>query len=430
VSLKNRIKEKRAKIGIIGLGYVGLPLAVEFARAGFSVVGIDSDKKKVKKINKGESYISDVRESALKPLVKKGRLKATGDYRVLEEIEVVNICVPTPVTKSKEPDISYITSAARGIAKFLRPERLVILRSTTYPGTTEEVVLPILGSSGLKVGRDFYLSFSPERVDPGNKKWTIKNTPLIVGGVTPQCTQLSKELFAKIAEKVITVSSPRVGEMEKLLENIFRGVNIALVNELAQLSDRMGINIWEVVEAASTKPFGFMSFKPGPGVGGHCIPCDPFYLSWKAREYDFYTNFITLAAETNENMPYYVLSKIISALSEKSKGISGSRVLVLGVAFKKDINDSRYSPSLKVIELLEEKGAKVFYNDPYIPVLKRKNKVLKSSPLTKNLLKNMDCAVILTDHTSYNYSWIVRSSKLVVDTRNATRNVKGKVVKI
>lgn len=430
MKLEDKIVKKTARVGIIGLGYVGLPLAVEFTKAGFLVTGIDVDEERIAKVKKGSSYVGDVSDEDLRLVISQGSLTVTAQYDAIRELDAILICVPTPFTKSKKPDISYIISATREIAGYLRVGQLVILKSTTYPGTTQEEMLPILENSGLKVGKDFFLAFSPERVDPGNRKYTIKSTPVLVGGVTKRCTQLAKMLQEQVIEKVHPVSSPNVAEMAKLLENIFRSVNIALVNELAQLCDRMGIDVWEVAEAAATKPFGFMPFRPGPGVGGHCIPVDPYYLSWKAREYDFHTNFIELAAETNENMPYYVVSKVTSAINDMDRSISDARILALGVAYKPDIGDFRLSSSLKIIELLQDKGADILYNDPYIPTIDSKDKVLKSSELTKSLLKEMDCAVILTDHTCYDYDWIARNSKLIVDTRNATKDANAKDTRI
>jgi len=430
VKLEDKIVKKTARVGVIGLGYVGLPLAVEFAKAGFLVTGIDVDEERVAKVREGSSYVGDVSDEDLRLVISQGSLTVTAQYDATRELDAILVCVPTPFTKSKKPDISYIISATREIAGHLRPGQLVILKSTTYPGTTQEEMLPILESSGLKVGEDFFLAFSPERVDPGNQKYTIKSTPVLVGGVTERCTQLAKMLQEQIIERVHPVSSPRVAEMAKLLENIFRSVNIALVNELAQLCDRMGIDVWEVVEAAATKPFGFMPFRPGPGVGGHCIPVDPYYLSWKAREYDFHTNFIELAAETNENMPYYVVSKITSAINDMGKSISDAKILALGVAYKPDIYDFRLSSSLKIIELLQDRGADILYNDPYIPTINNKDKALESSELTKSLLKEMDCVVILTDHAYYDYEWIAQNSRLIVDTRNATKGISSKGVSI
>jgi UDP-N-acetyl-D-glucosamine dehydrogenase len=432
MDLKKKIETHQAKVAVIGLGYVGLPLAVEFARAGFEVIGIDLDPQKVANINKGNNYIIDVNDGYLKEIVSQGKLKATDDYSLLKKCDAVHICVPTPFTITKDPDISYIINSAESIAKYLHKEMLVILKSTTYPETTTKVVLPILEKTGLKVGKDFYLSFSPERIDPGNKKFTTATTPTVVGGCTKICGLLTKLMYDQIIEKVVMVSSPSAAEMSKLLENIFRSVNIALVNELACLCERMDdVDIWEVVEAASSKPYGFMPFYPGPGLGGHCIPIDPYYLAWKAKEYDFHTDFIELAAETNENMPYHVVNKVIAALSDNGMAASKSKVLVLGVAFKRDIDDVRSSPAIKVIELLAPKVKSLSYNDPFVPELKTGWKKLKSVKLDEKLIQSFDCVLITTDHTNYDYNFIVKNAKLIVDTRNATRKSKNtKIVKI
>ncbi len=432
MDLKQKIETRRARIAVIGLGYVGLPLAVEFARAGFEVVGIDLDPKKVASINRGKNYISDVNDKYLKDMIAKGKLKATTDYSVLKKCDAVHICVPTPFTAAKDPDISYIINSTGGIAKYLHRGMLVILKSTTYPETTTKVVKPILEKTGLKAGKDFYLAFSPERIDPGNKKFTTATTPTVVGGYTPTCGRLAKLMYSQIIDKIVMVSSPSTAEMTKLLENIFRSVNIALVNELSCLCERMDrVDMWEVVDAAATKPYGFMPFYPGPGLGGHCIPIDPYYLAWKAKEYDFHTDFIELAAETNENMPYHVVNKVIAALSDKGMAASKSKVLVLGVAFKRDIDDTRSSPAIKVIELLAPKVKSLVYNDPFVPELKTDYKTLKSVKLSQQLLKSVDCVLITTDHSGYDYRMIVKNAKLVVDTRNATKGIKnGKIVKI
>jgi UDP-N-acetyl-D-glucosamine dehydrogenase len=432
-NLEQKIKSKKAVIGVVGLGYVGLPLAVEFALKGFKTIGIDLSKWKVEKLNKGENYIQDVNDKDLEKVVKKGFLVAYDNYSKVNEMDVIYICVPTPFTENKDPDISYIVSAAEEIAKGLRKDQLVILKSTTFPNTTEGYVQPILEKTGLKVGKDFYLAFSPERIDPGNKIWTTKNTPVVVGGVTKKCTELAALANSQIHDKVVKVSNPKVAEMEKLLENIFRSVNIALVNELALLCDRMGgINVWEVIEAASTKPFGFMPFYPGPGIGGHCILIDPYYLEWQARAYDFVTHFIRLAAETNENMPFYVKHMILREISQTDKSIHKSKILFLGAAFKKDVDDTRHSPAIKVMELLlkDFDGLNLKYNDPYVPEIEVNGLKLKSVELTKKLLKESDLVVITTNHSVYDYDFIVQNSKKVIDTRNATKNVKKNREKI
>jgi UDP-N-acetyl-D-glucosamine dehydrogenase len=430
MSLKDKIEAREAQICIIGLGYVGLPFAVEFARLGFRVMGLDVDEKRVAAIKRGESYISDVAGDRIAFLVTAGDLKATTDYETLREADVIFICVPTPFDEMKAPDLSFIVRASEGIGSYLRPEQLIVLQSTTYPGTTEEVVLPILERSGLKAGVDFYLAFSPERINPGDKVFTVENTPKVVGGLTPRCSELARALLAQLTPEVHVVSSPRVAEMTKLLENIYRSVNIALVNELALLSERMGIDIWEVIEAASTKPFGFMPFYPGPGVGGHCIPVDPYYLSWKAREYDFYTKFIELAAEVNQAMPYHVVSKISEGLNRQGKPLRGARVLILGVAFKRDVDDARNSPAQRIIELLLAQEVQVTYNDPYIPQFKigydvfyHDELTLRSVDLSEKLLTEHDCTVIVAGHTNYDYAWVAKHAPLIIDTVNATRGV-------
>jgi UDP-N-acetyl-D-glucosamine dehydrogenase len=426
MSLPDKIKSRKARIGVVGLGYVGLPLAVEFASKGFATVGIDLDASKIRSIRAGKNYIDDVENKIFSRVIKKGLFTAAESYDAVASLDVIFICVPTPFTENKEPDISFILASATEISKRLRKGQLIILKSTTFPNTTEGYVLPILEKSGLKLGTDFFLAFSPERIDPGNKHWNTSNTPIVVGGVTPQCTAYACMVTKQIVDKVFPVSSPKVAEMEKLLENIFRSVNIALVNELAQLCDRMGgINMWEVVEAAATKPFGYMPFYPGPGIGGHCILIDPYYLSWLARSYDFQTNFITLAAETNENMPFYVKNIVLREISMMSVSFHKASILVLGVAFKKNVDDIRHSPALKVMELLQGEGAKnLSYHDPYVPTVSVHSKKYKSVKLTKALLQSADCVLITTDHSSFDYEFIVKHSKRVIDTRNAAKLVK------
>lgn len=428
MGLKEQLQGKTAKIGVIGLGYVGLPLAVEFADKGFWVLGIDTDPRKIDSLNKGENYIDDVADAKLEQVVKAGKLAATTTYERISELDVIYICVPTPFTKNKEPDITFVEDASKGVASGLRKEQLVILKSTTFPGTTEDIVQPILEKTGLKVGKDFYLAFSPERIDPGNKVFTTATTPVVVGGVTPLCTEMACLVNQQIINKVVAVSSPKVAEMEKLLENIFRSVNIALVNELARLCDRMGdIDMWEVVEAAATKPYGFMPFYPGPGIGGHCILIDPYYLSWKAREYDFHTQFIELAAETNENMPFYVLGLVRRALSNVGVPFAKAKVLILGVAFKKNVDDTRESPALKVMEFLIQRGvSNISYNDPHVPTVKVDGLALESVELTPETLASADVVVITTDHSLYDPEFIVHHARAVVDTRNLTKKVKNK----
>ena len=419
-NLESRIRDKSADIGVVGLGYVGLPLALAFAEAGFNVTGIDSDKGRVNKIIRGTSYLLDIESARLKKSVASGRLKATTSQSALRRVDTIIICVPTPLTKTKEPDLTYIVGATNDIARFLRLGHLVILESTTYPGTTREIVLPILESTGLKVGVDYFLTFSPERIDPGSRKFTIRNTPKIVGGMEPTSTKLAALLYKHVSDRVLEVSTPEVAEMDKVFENVFRSVNIALVNELAKLCEKMNINVWEVIKSASTKPFGYMPFYPGPGVGGHCIPLDPYYLASKAREYFFHTRFIELAAEINETMPEYIVERIVGALNTRSKSVKGAKILILGVAYKKDIEDLRESPALRVIELLVEKKATLHYHDPYILDIKEGNRRLRSIKLEKKVLSYYDCVVIVTDHSCYDLKSIVKDSKLIFDTRGCT----------
>jgi len=422
--LAQKLADKTAVIGIIGLGYVGLPLAIAFAKSGYKVLGFDTQSKKANLANKGQSYIDDISSKELVAVSPK-RLQATTDMGRLNEPDAICICVPTPLSKSREPDLSHVIHASKDIAKCLQKGQLVILESTTYPGTTKEVVLPALEKSGLKAGRDFYLAYSPERVDPGNKKYGIKNTPKVVGGIEKASTELAVLLYSQVADTVIPVSSMAVAEMTKIFENTFRHVNIALVNEIAQLCEKMGISVWEVIDTASTKPFGYMPFYPGPGVGGHCIPLDPSYLASKAKEYDFSTRFIELAGEINTRMPHYVTSRIMEALDSRGKALKGAKVLVLGVAYKNDVADTRESPALKLAQLLYEKGAIVKYNDPYIPLITLGKGVLKSVELNEENLSRADCTVIATAHTSYNINKIVKASKLVFDCRGVTRGISG-----
>jgi len=423
--LIGKIQDKSAKIGVIGLGYVGLPLAVDKAIAGYEVTGFDIQQKRVDMVNQGVNYIGDVVDEELREVVRTGKLRATTDYDEIKNLDIVTICVPTPLDKNKQPDLTYIRNSAQEVAKRLHAGMLVVLESTTYPGTTEEEVKPILESTGLKCGTDFFLAFSPERVDPGNKLYNVKNTPKVVGGVTPVCTKVAATLYSNVLQSdVFEVSSPKVAELEKLYENTFRNVNIALANELALICDRMGISVWEVIDAASTKPYGFMAFYPGPGLGGHCIPIDPFYLSWKAKEYDYYTKMIETSAVINDAMPEFVVDRVYRILNRFKKPLNGSIILVLGVAYKKDIDDIRESPALKVISLLEKEGAHVIYNDPYIPSFTLAGKVYNSAPVTTELLAGVDLVVITTDHSSYDYDLIVEQAPYVFDTRNATRDVK------
>lgn len=435
MSLLEKIENKQAIVSVIGLGYVGLPLAVQYAMAGFKTIGIDVDSHKVSEVNSGKNYIGDVDDAHLESVVRSGALQASKSYDPIAKTDVVFICVPTPFTPTKDPDISYIMSATREIKQRLHKGQLVILKSTTFPSTTEDYVLPVLEQSGLKAGIDFHLAFSPERIDPGNKKYTIHNTPIVVGGLTPACTRVAIAITEHVIGQVIPVSSPRIAEMEKLLENIFRSVNIALVNEMAQLCERMGgIDIWEVVDAAATKPFGYMPFYPGPGIGGHCILIDPYYLSWLARKYDFQTNFITLAAETNENMPFVVKDKVIWEIAHLPTTIVEARILVLGAAFKRNVDDTRHSPAIKVFELLLQAGAgNLAYHDPYVPVLDICGERFASVRLTAEELKNSVCTVILTDHSQFDYPMIGEHARLVIDTRNAMKHVpmpRARVVKL
>ncbi len=433
--LKNKIEQKQARVAVIGLGYVGLPLALLYTEQKFSVTGFDIDARKISTLDKGGSYIFRIPATEIQEAKKRG-FSATAEYSRLTEMDAIIICVPTPLNEYHEPDLSYITDTAKSIAPHLRAGHLVILESTTYPGTTEEVLIPILEKGnprGLKAshgeasnGEEFYVAFSPEREDPGNQTVARRDIPKVVGGLDVKASDLAAALYGAIFNRVVRVSSPAAAEMTKLLENIYRCVNIALVNELKLLSLRMGINIWEVIEAAATKPFGFQPFYPGPGLGGHCIPVDPFYLSWKAKEWDFRTRFIELAGEINTNMPYHVLESVGKALNQQKKALNGSRILVLGLAYKKDIDDLRESPSLTIIELLQKDGVQVSYNDPYFPTVGKGRKYdlqMKCAPLEN--LGQYDCVLIITDHSDYDYAAIVRESQLVVDTRNATRNIKS-----
>lgn len=428
--LVKKIKTRQARVGIIGLGYVGLPLAVEFGEAGFSVIGLDISREKVKLINAGKSDIDDIPDRRVENLVKSDKLLATDDPKILKKVDTVSICVPTPLSKTKDPDVSYILAAVEWVRASLHKGMLVILDSTTYPGTTEDMILPLLEESGLKVGKDFYLAFSPERVDPGNTKFFISNTPRVVGGITPQCTRAARLFYEQIIGTVIPMSSTKAAETVKLLENTFRSVNIGLVNEVALMCDRLDLNVWEIIDAASTKPFGFMPFYPGPGLGGHCIPVDPHYLSWKLKSLNYYARFIELAGDVNSHMPEYVVERIRRLLNQHGRSVKNSNILILGVTYKRDIKDTRESPALDVIKLLEKEEAKLYYNDPYVGEIKWDRSVHRSSRLNPALVKKMDLTVILTDHTSYNYQWIVDNSRLIFDTRNATKKVssgRGKI---
>ena len=427
--LRDKIRNREARLGVIGLGYVGLPLAVEMAKAGLVVYGIDVDARKVRSINRGVSYVQDVPSELLADLVKARKLKATTDYRILRKCDVIDICVPTPLRKTKDPDISYIIAAVEHIQTHLHKGQLIILESTTYPGTTEEVILPRLEQTGLKVGRDFFLAFSPERVDPGNKQYTTSTIPKVVGGITKQCTRIACELYKTCIVKVVPVSSSTVAEMVKLLENTFRSVNIGLVNEMCLMCDRMNIDVWEVIEAAGTKPFGFLKHYPGPGLGGHCIPIDPFYLSWKAKMAGFEPRFIELAGQINSSMPDYVVSKINDALNEARKSVKASRVLVLGAAYKRDVSDTRESPALDIMRILLEKGARVSYADPHVPSVQIDGKRMRRIALNPRVLRTHDCVVIVTDHSAFDYDMIVKHSRRIVDTRNALKKYRSSKIR-
>jgi UDP-N-acetyl-D-glucosamine dehydrogenase len=424
-ALEERIASRKATVGIVGLGYVGLPLAVEFARAGFRVTGIDVDPAKVSNVKAGRSHVEDIPASTVRELVKKKLLFAQDHYRGCGKFDAIVIAVPTPLRKTKDPDISYIVASLEEIAKEIRAGQLVILESTTYPGTTEEILRPKLEARGLRAGKDFFLAFSPERVDPGNKTFTTRSTPKIVGGTTPACARIAATLYRQAIDRVHTVSSTQAAEMVKLLENTFRAVNIGLVNEIALMCEVLGLDVWEVIDGAATKPFGFMRFYPGPGIGGHCIPLDPHYLSWKLRTLNYYAKFIELASEINGNMPEVVVRRAAQALNERRKAIHGSKVFVLGAAYKKDIGDLRESPALDVMRLLHGQGAKVSFHDPYARELRLDGGLVKrTSPLSAARLSNADLVIIVTDHSVYDYEWVVRNSRLVLDTRNATRNVR------
>ena len=413
-----KASDRSAVFGIVGLGYVGLPLAIELVRAGYRVIGFDVQKRVVDLLNSGRSHIQDVGADAVAAAVQDGRFSATTDLARLNEPDVISICVPTPLSKTKDPDVSYVLAATDSVKKALRRGQLVILESTTYPGTTRELMLPALESTGLKVGVDFFLAFSPERVDPGNPKWHTRNTPKVIGGITPACLETTMALYQPAIETLVKVSSPEAAELVKILENTFRSVNIGLVNEMAIVCDKLGVDVWEVIEAAATKPFGFMKFTPGPGVGGHCIPLDPHYLAWKMRTLNYRTRFIELAGEINAAMPEYWVARVVDRLNDKGKAVRGSRVMILGVAYKKDIDDIRESPALDVIRLLKERGAEVSYHDPHVGRIKEDGVDLQSQPLDARTLRGADCVVIVTDHTGVDYAFVSREAPLVVDTRH------------
>ncbi|MEW6110028.1 MAG: nucleotide sugar dehydrogenase [Nitrospirota bacterium] len=431
--LLNKIGKKTASVGVIGLGYVGLPLVLEFNRAGFPVNGFDLDPKKISLLKQGRSYIKHIPSGKISEMNRTKRFLPTTDFSLLKKTDCVLICVPTPLNEYREPDISYVINTTETISRYLRKGHLIVLESTTYPGTTDEDMRPILEKTGFKAGRDFFLAYSPEREDPNNQNFSTSTIPKVVGGYTASCLKAAKALYESVIVKTVPVSSTKVAEASKLLENIYRAVNIALVNELKICFERMGMDVWEVINAAKTKPFGFQAFYPGPGLGGHCIPIDPFYLTWKAREFDFHTKFIELAGEVNIGMPYYVVRKVVDALNSTGRSIKGARILVLGLSYKKDIDDVRESPSLKLITLLQKKGAKVDYNDPHVPKTHRMREYdlrMSSVPLAANNLKKYDCVLISTDHSAYDYKFIVKNSRLIIDTRNATAGIRsGKIVK-
>jgi UDP-N-acetyl-D-glucosamine dehydrogenase len=428
--LRRKIESHQAHVGVVGLGYVGLPLVVEFAHAGFSVTGIDVQQSKVDAINRGESYIQDIPTAALAPFVKSGKVKATTDFSVVKDLDTINICVPTPLRKTKDPDMSYIVNACQEIAKSFHPGTLVILESTTYPGTTDELMLPMFEEAGLKVGKDFFMCFSPERVDPGNPKYQTKNIPKVVGGITPACTEIGALFYKQALDTVVPVGSTRVAEMVKLLENTFRMINIGLVNEIALMCDRMGINVWEVIDAAGTKPFGYMPFYPGPGLGGHCIPIDPFYLSWKTKQAGIEARFIELAGYINGQMPHFVADKIQNALNDHTKPLKGSKVHVMGVAYKRDIDDVRESPALDIIHLLGKRGGLVSYSDPFVPHINADGIEMKAIDPDQGV-SQADCVVIVTDHKKFDYTALVKNARLIVDTRNALKGIESdKIVRL
>jgi UDP-N-acetyl-D-glucosamine dehydrogenase len=426
-----RLKRKDFTAAVIGLGYVGLPLAIEYADAGIRVIGIDSDGAKIRALRSGNSYVDDVPSESIRGAVENGLLRVTSDYSALAEADTVNICVPTPLRKTKDPDLSYVVTAAEQVAKYIHRDMLIVLESTTYPGTTDELLVPMFEERGFTVGKDIFLAFSPERVDPGNPQFSTKNIPKVVGGATPQCTKMAAALYTGVMERVHPVSTATVAEMVKLLENTFRSVNIGLVNEIALMCNRMGIDVWEVIDAAKTKPFGFMPFYPGPGIGGHCIPLDPFYLSWKAKQFGFEARFIELAGVINGQMPHFVVGRIIDALNRYKKSVNGAKVLILGVAYKKDISDVRESPAIDILQLLSKKGAKLSYCDPHVPVLDEHGMRMKAEPFSAATLKKADCVVVVTDHSDFDYRLVARESKVIVDARNALKGKNGgKIIKL
>ena len=431
MNLKNKIETREAQIGVIGLGYVGLPLAMEFVRAGFHVTGIDVDQEKVKKLNRGENYIQDIKDESVKNAVEMNQLSATSDFSVIQNLDAISICVPTPLNKQKNPDISFINQVMENMKDFIHHDMLIVLESTSYPGTTRELILPEMESKGLRVGHEFYLCFSPERIDPGNEKYKTANTPKILGGITPKCGEMGGFLYKTIVEQVVKVSSPETAEMVKLLENTFRAINIGLANEVAIMCEKLGIDVWEVIDAAATKPFGFMKFTPGPGLGGHCIPIDPHYLSWKLKTLDYNARFIELAAEMNTSMPLHMVDLVREGLNRNGKGIFGSQIIILGVAYKKNVNDVRESPALDVMKLLKNDGAELSFYDPYVSFVGLNgNRMMGIETLTKETLKNSDAIIILTDHDQIDFQFVEENSDLIIDSRNVIKNDHPNVIKL
>ena len=431
MNLKNKIENRDAQIGVIGLGYVGLPLAMEFVRAGFHVTGIDVDQEKVKKLNRGENYIQDIKDEPVKNAVEMNQLSATSDFSVIQNLDAIFICVPTPLNKQKNPDISFINQVMENMKDFIHHDMLIVLESTSYPGTTRELILPEMESKGLRAGHEFYLCFSPERVDPGNEKYKTANTPKILGGITPKCGEMGEFLYETIVEQVVRVSSPETAEMVKLLENTFRAINIGLANEVAIMCEKLGIDVWEVIDAAATKPFGFMKFTPGPGLGGHCIPIDPHYLSWKLKTLDYNARFIELAAEMNTSMPLHMVELVREGLNRNGKGIFGSQIIVIGVAYKKNVNDVRESPALDVMKLLKNDGAELSFYDPYVSFVGLNgNRMMGIETLTKETLNNSDAIVIMTDHDQIDFQFVEENSNLIIDSRNVIKNDHPNVIKL
>ena len=431
MNLKNKIENRDAQIGVIGLGYVGLPLAMEFVRAGFHVTGIDVDQEKVKKLNRGENYIQDIKDESVKNAVEMNQLSATSDFSVIQNLDAISICVPTPLNKQKNPDISFINQVMENMKDFIHHDMLIVLESTSYPGTTRELILPEMESKGLKAGHEFYLCFSPERVDPGNEKYKTANTPKILGGITPKCGKIGELLYKAIVEQVVRVSSTETAEMVKLLENTFRAINIGLANEVAIMCEKLGIDVWEVIDAAATKPFGFMKFTPGPGLGGHCIPIDPHYLSWKLKTLDYNARFIELASEMNTSMPFHMVDLVREGLNRNGKGIFGSQIIVIGVAYKKNVDDVRESPALDVMKLLDNDGAELSFYDPYVSFVRLNgNRMMGIETLTKETLNNSDAIVILTDHDQIDFQFVEENSDLIIDSRNVIKNDHPNVIKL